>query len=259
VDNFGDLFTKPDKKNGPEHVFSIQFENGQSGVTGNAGNTLSIASYFGPAPLEPADVPASDEIGYNRFIDNGTIKDTRRDVSYVKQTVAGVNPTTGQPVIYTFPRALFIKYVDDLTKPYTQRAANPTDFPLIRYSEVLLILAEALNEENSGPTPEAYEAINQVRRHAFGQLPYTAPSALPGVDLSGLDRDGFRKAIQDERLFEFIQEGKRWFDLVRWGILVEEISKVSFKSAVSERNYLYPIPQEQRDLNPEGLWQNPGY
>jgi hypothetical protein len=256
VDSFGDLFAKPDKKNGPEHVFSIQFETGQNGGS-SAGNTLTSVSYFGPVPIEPADIPASDEIGYSRFVDNGAIKDTRRDVSYLKQTVADVNPTTGEPVIYTFPRALFIKYVSDIAKPYTQRGADPVNFPLIRYSEVLLILAEALNEENGGPTPEAYEAINQVRRRAFGRLPVTTPA--PEVDLSGLDRDGFRKAIQDERLFEFVQEGKRWFDLVRWGILVEEVSKVSFKSSVSDRNYLYPIPQEQVDLNPEGLWQNPGY
>jgi hypothetical protein len=258
-DHFGDLFTKPDKKNGPEHVFSVQFENGQSGTTGNAGNFLTTASYFGPVPIEPADIPASDEIAYSRFVDDGVIKDTRRDVSYLKRTVAGVNPATGEPVIYTFPRALFIKYVSDIAKPYTQRAADPVNFPLIRYAEVLLIYAEALNEENGGPTPEAYEAINRVRRRAFGELPYTTPSGKPGVDLNGLDQAAFRKAIRDERLFEFVQEGKRWFDLVRWGVLVEEVSKVAFKSAVSERNYLYPIPQEQRDLNPDGLWQNPGY
>jgi hypothetical protein len=257
VDEFSDLFTKPAHKNGPEHVFSIQFEPGQSGAA-NTGNTLTSVSYFGPTPIEPADIPASDEIGYDRFVYNGTIKDKRRDVSYLKQTVV-LNPVTGQQATYSFPRALFIKYVSDINKPYTQRGVDPVNFPLIRYSEVLLILAEALNEENNGPTPEAYEAINQVRRRAFGQLPYTNPSALPGVDLANLDRDGFRKAIQDERLFEFVQEGKRWFDLVRWGILVEEVSKVSFKSAVSGRNYLYPIPQEQRDLNPDELWQNEGY
>ncbi|MDR0715022.1 MAG: RagB/SusD family nutrient uptake outer membrane protein [Bacteroidales bacterium] len=259
VDDFGELFTKPDKKNGPEHVFSVQFEDGQSGTTGYAGNMLPAASYFGPVAIEPADIPSNDEIGYNRFIDNGTIKDTRRDVSYIKQTATGVDPSTGQPVIYTFPRALFIKYVSDINRAYTLRRSDPIDFPLIRYSEVLLILAEALNEENGAPTSEAYEAINQVRRRAFGELPYTQPSSKSGVDLSGLDAAGFRKAIQDERLFEFVQEGKRWFDLVRWGILVEEVSKISFKNAVSERNYLYPIPQEQIDLNPEGLWQNPGY
>lgn len=259
VDDFGELFTKPDKKNGPEHVFSVQFEDGQTGLTGYTGNMLPAASYFGPVSIEPADIPSNDAILYLRYIDNGTIKDKRRDVSLIKQTVAGVNPTTQQPVYYTFSRALFIKYVSDLTRSYILRRSDPIDFPLIRYSEVLLIYAEALNEENAAPPAEAYEAINQVRRRAFGELPYTQTSSKSGVDLSGLSKEDFRKAIQDERLFEFVQEGKRWFDLVRWGILEEEVSKIPFKSAVSARNYLYPIPQEQRDLNPDGLWQNPGY
>jgi hypothetical protein len=246
VDNFGDLFAKYDKKNGPEHVFSVQFEDGQGGTAGSAGNTLTVACYLGATGVEPADVSSSDDVVYNRFAEG----DTRKDVSYIKQT--------GD---YIFPRALFIKYITDLSAP---RKSSPVNFPVIRYAEVLLILAEAINEENGGPTPEAYEAINQVRRRAFGELPYTQPSTKPGVDLSNLDANGFRKAIQDERLFEFVQESKRWFDLVRWGILVESIQDVTYngqkiKSAVSERNYLYPIPQEQRDLNPEGLYQNPGY
>jgi len=258
VDDFGDLFAKADKENGPEHIFSVQFTSDiNSGLAGS--NALATVSYFGPVPIEPADIPASDEIAYNRFIDNGLIKDRRRDISYLKQTVAGLNPQTGLPVIYTFPRALFIKYVSSITKLYTERARDGVNFPVIRFSEVLLILAEALNEENQGPTPEAYNAINQVRRRAFGELPYTAPSAKEGVDLNNLDYQRFQKAIQDERLFEFVQEGNCWYDLVRWGILVQEVSKVSFKSAVSEKNNLYPIPQEQRDLNPEGLYQNPGY
>jgi hypothetical protein len=148
--------------------------------------------------------------------------------------------------------------VSDVNKPYIARASDPVNNPVLRYSEVLLILAEALNEELGSPNGEAYEAINQVRRRAFGSLPVTTPNAA--VDLpAGLNHDNFLKKIQDERLFEFVQEGKRWYDLVRWHILVEEISKVPFKSAVSDRNYLYPIPQEQRDLNPDGLWQNTGY
>ena len=143
------------------------------------------------------------------------------------------------------------------------RTTRPVNFPVLRYAEVLLIYAEALNEENTAPPTEAYEAINRVRRRAFGE-PSATPSSKPGVELSGLSREDFRKAIQDERLFEFVQEGKRWFDLVRWGILEEAIKDVTYngqkiKSAVSKRSYLYPIPQEQRDLNPDGLWQNEGY
>lgn len=121
-------------------------------------------------------------LGYLRFIDNGVIKDTRRAVSYLKQTVTGPDPATGQPVVYTFPRTLFIRYVSDITKPYTQRSADPVNFPLVRYSEVLPIPAEALNEENSGPAPEACEAINRVRRRTFGELPCTQPSSRLGAD-----------------------------------------------------------------------------
>jgi hypothetical protein len=256
LDNFGDLFTKSDKKNGPEHVFSVQFEDGQNGTPGSSGQTLTTTSYYGPVGIEPPDVSSSDEVVYNRFAEG----DTRKKASFVKQAVSGVD-AEGQPVFITFPRALFIKYVTDLATP---RVNKPVNFPVIRYPEVLLIYAEALNEEHSGPTSEAYDAINQVRRRAYAELPYTQPSAKPGVDLSGLNYAQFQKAIQDECLFEFVQEGKRWFDLVRWGILVEAIQDVTYngqkiKSAVSERSYLYPIPQEQRDLNPDGLWQNPGY
>ncbi|MNG30459.1 SusD family protein [compost metagenome] len=56
-----------------------------------------------------------------------------------------------------------------------------------------------------------------------------------------------------------MQEGQRWFDLVRWGTLVTEIKKVTAKNSVSERNNLYPIPQSERNIDPVGLPQNPGY
>ncbi|MDR3269235.1 MAG: RagB/SusD family nutrient uptake outer membrane protein [Tannerella sp.] len=254
VDNFDDLFTKPDKKNGPEHVFSVQFENGQNGTTGSTGNTLVSVCYYGPTlSVEPPDISTSDAVGYDRF----AAGDTRRDVSYVKEVK---NPATGA-VLVTFPRALFIKYVSSIYIDYRLRSSDPINFPVLRYADVLLIYAEAVNERNGAPTAEAYEAINQVRRRAFGKLPVTTPNA--DVDLSGLNHDDFLKAVQDERFFEFVQEGKRWFDLVRWGKLVEftkdvEFKGQKFKAAVSERNNLYPIPQEQRDLNPE-LYQNEGY
>lgn len=255
VENFGDLFTKYDKKNGPEHIFSVQFEDGQGGTPGASGQTLTATGYYGPTGIEPPDVSSSDEVLYNRFADG----DVRKRVSCIKQVVAK-NAAGEDTVIFTFPRALFIKYVPDLNAPRTTR---PVNFPVLRYAEVLLIYAEALNEENTAPPTEAYEAINRVRRRAFGE-PSATPSSKPGVELSGLSREDFRKAIQDERLFEFVQEGKRWFDLVRWGILEEAIKDVTYngqkiKSAVSKRSYLYPIPQEQRDLNPDGLWQNEGY
>ncbi|MDR1865323.1 MAG: RagB/SusD family nutrient uptake outer membrane protein [Bacteroidales bacterium] len=248
-ENFGDLFNKPEKKNGKEHIFSVQFENGQSGATGTTGNLLQVVSYFGPTTaVEPADIISDD-----RFYNVYDPADLRRSVTYIKQFPL----PTG---VITFPRALFIKYVTNLLVPYTSRAADAINFPVIRYADVLLVKAEALNEQagDAGPGAEAYDALNQVRRRAYGLL--ADPSLpIPSPELSGLNRTLFREAIQNERLKEFVQEGQRWFDLVRWGILVEAVSVVPEKATVSERNYLYPVPQDQRDLNPDGLWQNDGY
>ena len=116
-----------------------------------------------------------------------------------------------------------------------------------------MIKAEAENELN-GPTQTAYEAINQVRRRAYRHFPITALSVhdLP----AGLNQEEFRKRLQQERFNEFILEGQRWFDLVRWRILVSTVSQE--KTGITEKNYLFPIPASQITLNPN-LKQNWGY
>ena len=88
---------------------------------------------------------------------------------------------------YTFPDGTTKTYEPHVWKFYDETAVDLTDgstnWPVIRYAEVLLIYAEALNEVNSGPTQEAYNAINKVRNRA-------------GLsDLAGLDQEEFRDAI----------------------------------------------------------------
>ncbi|MDR7372183.1 RagB/SusD family nutrient uptake outer membrane protein [Flavobacterium aquidurense] len=241
-ENFGDIFAKA-KKNGKEHIFSVQFEPNQAG-NGSSGSTFQATSFTGFTATEPADIISDVALFYDIYAPG----DTRRDVSYAKQLP---NPATG--ALYTFPKPLFKKYLDltNLATP-SNVAIN---FPVIRYADILLSLAEAINEQGT-PTPEAYELINQVRRRAFGK-PITTPDA--SVDLAGLNQVTFRAAIQEERKKEFVQEGQRWFDLVRWGTLVTEVKKVTAKNSVSERNNLYPIPQSERNIDPVGLPQNPGY
>jgi len=241
-ENFEDVFNKT-KKNGKEHIFSIQFEPNQAG-NGSSGNSFPGTSFNGFTATEPADI-ISDVA---QFYDIYAAGDTRRDVSYMKQLL---NPATGK--IYVFPKPLFKKYVD-LTNLATLGNSG-VNFPLIRYADILLSYAEAINE-STGPTAEALEYVNQIRRRAFGK-PITTPDAT--VDLVGLNADQFRAAIREERKKEFVQEGQRWFDLVRWGVLVSEVKKVTSKNTVSERNNLYPIPQSERNLDPVGLPQNPGY
>ncbi|MFT4223086.1 RagB/SusD family nutrient uptake outer membrane protein [Dysgonomonas sp.] len=81
---------------------------------------------------------------------------------------------------------------------------TPINFPILRYSDVLLMLAEAENEIN-GPTTLAYECINDVRKRA---------KLTP---LSGLSKDTFREALKDERAMELCFEALRRWDLIRWG------------------------------------------
>lgn len=241
-ENFQDIFTKT-RKNGKEHIFSVQFEPNQAG-NGSSGSTFQATSFTGFTATEPADIISDVALFYDIY----AAGDVRRDVSYKKQLL---NPVTG--TLYTFPKPIFSKYLDltNLATP-SNVAIN---FPIIRYADILLSLAEAINE-NDGATLEAHELVNQVRRRAFAK-PILTPDAT--VDLTGLTIVQLREAIREERKKEFVQEGQRWFDLVRWGTLVTEVKKVTAKNSVSERNNLYPIPQSERNIDPVGLAQNDGY
>jgi hypothetical protein len=107
-------------------------------------------------------------------------------------------------------------------------AVSPTDavqyfglkWQLIRFSDVLLMYAEAENELN-GPTAAAYEAINKVRRRGFGK-PIDTPS---DIDLTpGLSKAAFFDAIVKERSLELGAEGLRKYDLIRWNLLGTKIA-----------------------------------
>ena len=90
----------------------------------------------------------------------------------------------------------------------------------LRYADVLLIYAEALNEWKHGPTTEAYAAINEVRRRGYGY-----PSNTGSCDLSNLNEETFREAVRKERAYELAFEGHRRMDLVRWGIYYETVTR----------------------------------
>jgi starch-binding outer membrane protein, SusD/RagB family len=106
---------------------------------------------------------------------------------------------------------LFGKYRDG-GAPEETAAGN--DFYLYRYADALLIFAEAENQLN-GPSTEAYNAVNQVRRRGYGVDINTTNAT---VDLpTGLTKQAFDDLLFDERGYEFIFECKRWFDMVRTG------------------------------------------
>lgn len=148
---------------------------------------------------------------------------------------------------------------------------TPTNFPLLRYADVLLMFAEADNEVSGGPTPAAYEAINQVRRRGYGLDPLL-PNA--SVDLAGMDQQSFLAELQDERSRELGFECLRKSDLVRWNIFLPSMQLVTNDlvsysgdfydfpkrtfGSVTGRHELWPIPSFELGLNPH-LVQNPGW
>ncbi|WP_119080521.1 RagB/SusD family nutrient uptake outer membrane protein [Chitinophaga alhagiae] len=122
------------------------------------------------------------------------------------------------------------------------------DIPILRYADVLLMFAEAENEVN-GPTAAAYKAINKVRSRVN----------MPGVT-ENLTKEQFREEVIHERRVELGFEGQRWFDLVTLGIAEQKINAVKElnRAFTPEKQELFPIPQNERALNPS-LSQNPNY
>jgi hypothetical protein len=117
---------------------------------------------------------------------------------------------------------------------------NGNDWVVFRLAEIMLIKAEALNEQTPG-SPAALLIVNNLRARAFN----------PDVPLATIDR----AAILRERLFELVFEGKRRQDLIRFGQFDDAWT---FKPASSAFRVLMPIPQTQLDANPL-LVQNTGY
>jgi len=177
--------------------------------------------------------------------------DTRRDVTcapYQDTTLTdGVSfLKAGQPISSIFDG----KYRRDWLNPplaLGTYANNYTGFKwqILRYSDVLLMFAEAENELN-GPTGPAYTALNMVRRRGYGKSVTTAD---PTVDLNGLSKDDFFKAIVRERALEFGGEGVRKFDMIRWNLLATAITetranlnKMGALQTMSVPSYMAPPP-----------------
>lgn len=134
--------------------------------------------------------------------------------------------------------------------PNTNIFSSGHDYRIVRYADVLLSKAEALNELN-GPTQEAIDLINQVRMRA--KVPALIVSDYPNTQ-------SLRDAILDERGWEFWFEGKRREDLIRHGKFVSSKRNHPVDPVPNAEDFrvLFPIPQPEIDANPN-LEQNPGY
>ena len=236
---YKDVFP-PEKKNGPEHIFSVQY----SCVLNTYGSPMAEA--FAIVFTYPVQQAGGFHYVTPLHVNSYIVGDTRKDINVVTE---GRNPQTGaiiRPGADQGPGSN--KYWDPLACGRGQARNN---FMVIRYSDVLLIYAEALNELN-GPSAEAYGAINQIRTRARGGVNVSSGPQ----DLKTLSKDQFRDAILQERSWELCFEGHRRWDLIRTGKYIETLTKANVP--VADKNLLYPIPQNEIDVNP-GLKQNSGY
>ena len=159
---------------------------------------------------------------------------------------------------------------EETLRPYVKNY-NETNFPILRYSDVLLMIAEAENELN-GVTSIALDALNEVRDRA-GIALYANNDTDP-TKIEVTSSDDLRQIIRDERARELAFEGIRKHDLIRWGIFVEEMKAAAAEpfissnvgngrtqnadernrmaavaSKMSEKYILLPIPQKELSLN----------
>src|SRR5215203_1009294 len=150
---------------------------------------------------------------------------------------------------------LFSKYYNKkvYADPARQRATGLLDQApwinqrIYRYSDVILMAAEAANELGDGKTAETL--LEQVRARARGGN----STVLPKITF--VDKNQMRTAIKKERRVEFGMEGERFFDLVRWGDAVAVLGPLGYQN----RNRYYPIPQPAIDKSGGKLVQNPEY
>lgn len=156
-----------------------------------------------------------------------------------------------------FDTYLPTKFYDPLA-PNSIGAGNSN--PIIRYTDLLLLYAESINELNDGPTQEAMELLNMVRRRGYGY----APDRPAPVDYRLTDygsKGQFMDLIIKEQAYEAWNEGKRWLFLKRLGIAAKQVMEAKGIS-IEEKHYLFPIPAAEFNYNgalDAGRDQNPGY
>lgn len=231
--NYADLF-RPANKNSRESIFEVQYKKGSIGEGSNFSNVYApensgnaVIQFGGGGNNRPTpDLEGSYETG-----------DPRKALSFASSYVNAA----GNKVDYYFIR----KYAD---APTTNGDAED-NFYVLRYADVLLLYAEALNE--TGKTVEALPLLNRVRKR------------VGLADKTGLSQAALRLALEQERRVELAFEGHRWFDLVRTGralaVLQAKAAAIGIKATLSDTNLLFPVPQSQIDINPEKIKQNPGY
>lgn len=237
---YNDLFDYSKNEHHSEYIFDIEYEEGLGGLGSiftrfSMPNVTALLNYYNiRGGFNESFSPTM------QFVNLWQPGDLRKDVT-VQCCGSWTNPTTGAVTTFssTTSQSYTMKYVTSVATQDDSRA----NWKVVRYADVLLMLAEAMNE--NGKTTDALIPLNRVRKRA----------GLP--ELSGLNQAQLRDAIALERRFELAFEGHRWFDLVRTGKALQALAPVGMKDYMT----VFPVPLSQvQVMNNSTLFsQNPGY
>lgn len=233
--DYADNFRKTTQNN-TESVWEIQHTNLELGVGNSLNQWWASKKFDGGYGFAEVTQP---------LVDAFETTDPRRTFSIASNN----EPYFGLVYKNSYSSTRFStrKYIQSMAE-VTQKADGDINYTAIRYAEVLLWEAEALNE--LGRVPEAQAPLEQVRARARAQA--TDPlTALPPVTTT--DQTAMTAAIRHERQVELSFEMHRFFDLVRWGIAAQQIPEF-----VVGKHEVFPLPQTEIDLNPM-LIQNANY
>ncbi len=239
--SYAQIFTAAGE-NSSESLFEVQtaaFETGGGGTQYNEVQGVRGNPNLGWGFNRPSDDLVGD---YERG-------DPRREATILY--VGEVLPD-GSALVADNPNIFNERYNQKAWVP-THEGGNgngPGNIRLLRYADVLLIAAEALNE--LGETTDALLYLNLVRARARGQ----STSILP--DITVTNKEELRTIIWHERRVEFALEQQRWFDLVRQGKAASVMQAVG-KNFEIGKHELLPLPQTEIDLSGGLLEQNAGY
>lgn len=234
IDGYKNVFS-PVNHNSKEGIFEIQFLKGGYGEGSNYANNFapenSGTNVVAVGGTGGNNIPEIDI--YNAYEEGDLRRDFSMSLGYYD------NRKNNEWVESRY----VCKFMD---VPYQNNDAS-NNYPVIRYADVILMYAEALNQ--NGKTAEACKYLNMTRRRGFGyQTTETSP-----VDLQTTDKAQFALMVEQERRVELAFENHRWFDLIRTGRAVEVMRSKGF--SLNETNLICPIPQKQIDVNPK-LTQN---
>lgn len=238
-----------DTQNNSESLFEIQHLSGQDPFVGN-----SLNQWFAPQAENGYffNVPTEDFV--NAFEETvGGVFDPRLDYTLGREGTTWIN---GEPFNPGWSPTGFIqkKHLQPLSEiPAGTKGNGDLNYVFMRYAEILLMKAEALNELNQSPL--AIVPLNEVRKRAresylydesldgFGNVP---TDLLP--DITTTNQGQLRDIIRNERRVELGFEFHRFYDLMRYGKSYAEGKLVNTNFIYDEHRF-FPIPQNEADIN----------